>query len=300
MGDKQVADISMPGEDQGGKAPVGTVTQHGNATMVSASHEEIVASNEQQKAASPLEKRLKDMQAAYTRSQQELAEYRSGKKKPAAQGDGIQQIADSKPDDQGIQKIVPDAQDPNAEPDTDVDSMLAKAKLTRKDVVAALDKNGQISDDHFKAIRKDYPWLSRKLANTLVAAELKDDAIKALTGKIARDRFTSLVGGAEGERAFYESARQLPVEQQVQLDKLLQEGHIEAAISHFKVLTGATGTPKTQAMIQGRPGASTSKGDISTLSEWREASRAAMNGDREAQARMGRVSNQKLVEWSRA
>lgn len=289
--EKQVIPIEMPGEDPGTEG-LGTTTQVGKTTMRSVSNDELA------KPEQTWEQRYKALQSHTQKEREELAKLR--KAATASSGEkGIESIADKPQEKPGeISKIAPQSE-PDAEPSDDVDSILAKAGLDKKDVASRL-KDGKISDEDYVKLRKGNPWLSRAIANKLVESELKDETIKVLNSKMHYDKFSSAVGGEEGIKAFYEKARTLPEAQQKELDDLLQSGKIGPAVAYFSQLTGGIeAKPGKPALIQGRPGVP-AKGPVNNLSDWSKLRTAAMRGDQEAIEQLKNIDPKKFIEWSKA
>lgn len=87
---------------------------------------------------------------------------------------------------------------PTIPDDFDIQSATAKTGLNEEEVYKHYVEKGDLSDEHFAAIRKEFPWMSRKVATKLVEGEAAKRQVQAIAHEKSVSDALSEIGGNEG------------------------------------------------------------------------------------------------------
>jgi len=90
--------------------------------------------------------------------------------------------------------------------DIDVPDMLDKAGISFEDAEAAFSKDGKLTDEQLKAIRKNQPWMSHKIATRLAKAELADRKLANLADQQSLADAAQVMGGMDKLDALVKAA----------------------------------------------------------------------------------------------
>jgi len=87
---------------------------------------------------------------------------------------------------------------PTIPDDFDIQSAAAKTGLNEEEVYKHYVEKGDLSDEHFAAIRKEFPWMSRKVAAKLVEGEAAKRQVQAIAHERSVSDALSEIGGNDG------------------------------------------------------------------------------------------------------
>jgi len=186
-------------------------------------------------------------------------------------------------------RLEPEAGNPLTE-DVDLVGLLTKSKVDPSEFSAAWLKNKKIDDKHFEAIKKNAPWMTRKLAEELTTSIYESQQLKAIElerqQKQAKARAFEIAGGQEQWNTLRDHF--LPsLPEPIKADLLrrlesidLYEGAVEELNRMYTKSYGGAIAP----MVMGSS-MPTAPGPITTTAELIENNKARKRGDKAAIAR---------------
>lgn len=192
--------------------------------------------------------------------------------------------------------------DPTTIPeDFDIKSAAAKTGLSEEEVYKHYVEHGDLSDEQFAAIRREYPWMSRKMAGKFIEGEAAKRQVSAIAKEKSVGEALAEVGGDEGWNELKAWASEnIP---KGELDnfntRLDNPSTVKSAVRELAFLrsqAGGQATPqKSPGVVNGMRNSNTGV----TVQQAREWARAAARGDLDAATKFSRVPAHIVAEMKR-
>lgn len=165
--------------------------------------------------------------------------------------------------------------------DASVNDILDKAGIKFEEAEAEFTKNGKLSDEQLKAIRKNHPWMSHNIAVQLAKAELSERKLANIADQQSMHEAASAVGGMEQLDALVKNAGAfVPKDQQPELQKMLNNPKQRVlAVRMLKQMHAEhIGAGGAAPMINGQMGGSGASA-ITTVKQYKELERRYTAGE---------------------
>lgn len=175
---------------------------------------------------------------------------------------------------------------PTIPDDFDMQSAAAKTGLNKEEVYKHYTEKGDLSDEHFAAIRKEYPWMSRKVAANLIEGEIAKAQVQALAKAQVVTQAIDEVGGDDAWKTISAwASEKLDPKVKADINKRLDNSSttVSAARELAYLYSKDTASQQQTQQTNRAPiaGARNSGGGV-TVEKARELARAALAGDMRA------------------
>ena len=191
---------------------------------------------------------------------------------------------------------------PEVPDDADIPTLIDKAGLDQSELEAHWAEHGKLADEHYAAIRKARPSLSRRDVEFIAEGLAAKASLRAIQMQTVRTECEAVVGGkTQFESLLRQAAMFVPESEQKGINAMLANPSTAKAAVRvlMQMHAEAAGAGKAKPLIGGSAAPSVG-GGARSMEDYQSLMAAAARGDKSARSRIMATDAASIAEWSKS